>query len=55
MEDLHGFNEAEMRASVEHMLLTPMQLRLECLCAQGATPPSNGISRSARTLLLLLS
>ena len=45
MEDLHGFNEAEVRASVEHMLLTPMQLRklLECLCAQGATPPSNSI------------
>ena len=45
MEDLHGFNEAEVRASVKHMLLTPMQLRklLECLCAQGATPPSNSI------------
>ena len=26
MEDLHGLNEADVRASVAHMLLSPMQL-----------------------------
>lgn len=43
MDDLHALNEAEVRASVDHMLLTPMQLNklLKRLGELGATTPSH--------------